>query len=154
LLRARGQDPAAVTDTAEAWAAFQEFLHAELEGIYRPSEDWDSDGFIVEWGRYSWNQHRQSLSFSRLIAVEGEHDDIEDSDEHWQPEYWQVSLELIFDDSVEVRDEFESATGHYFFNGVQDLRAGLTDVSETCGPLNTALTLTPIASSVTFDRVD
>ncbi|MFC7551027.1 hypothetical protein, partial [Plantactinospora sp. GCM10030261] len=53
ILRQHGQEPAAVTDVAAAWRAFREFLDVEIEGLV-PDLDADVDGFIVQWGRYSW----------------------------------------------------------------------------------------------------
>ncbi|MFF3633124.1 hypothetical protein [Streptomyces sp. NPDC002250] len=91
ILRQHAVDPDAVRDVAAAWEAFGEFLQIEVQGIERPEND--GDGFIVEWGKWGWNDNHPALSFSRLLAV-SESDDRDDPD--WQPEYWKVELQLIF----------------------------------------------------------
>ncbi|MFE2098457.1 hypothetical protein [Streptomyces sp. NPDC059468] len=91
ILRQRAVDPDAVRDVAAAWDAFGEFLQIEVEGIERSEND--SDGFIVEWGKWGWNDNHPALSFSRLLAV-SESDDRDDPD--WQPKYWKVALQLVF----------------------------------------------------------
>jgi hypothetical protein len=152
MLRGRGQDPDAVRSTAEAWRAFADFLGTPVDGICRPVEDYDSDGFILQWGRTSWSSDRQSLTFTRQLAVAGKDDD--KADEHWQPEYWQVNLELVYDDTEEIRDEFEADTGFYFFDGAESLSSELADVRDTCVPLRTAMRLAPLSSALTFDRAE
>jgi hypothetical protein len=65
-------------------------------------EESDADGFIVEWGRYSWNDGLASLSFTRQYAV-----DVSDTwteTEWYQPEYWQVNLTMVFPDASELAD--------------------------------------------------
>lgn len=93
ILRQRAVEPDDVRDVDTAWDAFSEFLQIEIEGIQSPGDD--GDGFIVQWGRWGWNDHRPALSFGRQLAVTevGEHDD-----PYWQPEYWQVELQLIFEE--------------------------------------------------------
>ena len=144
LLRGRGQDPDAVTSTAEAWAAFEEFLRTDVEGICRPAEEYDTDGFIVGWGP-------RSLTLTRQLAIAGKPEDM--ADEFWQPEYWQVALELVYDDVADLRDEYEAETGFYFFDSADDVRDGLADVRGTCTPLREAMALTPVSSSLTFECV-
>ncbi len=104
ILRRHGLDPSAVDDVARAWSAFQEFAQAEIDGI-APAED-DGDGFIVQWGRWSWNDDRPALAFTRQFAVIDEGDT---EDEFWQPELWGVDLELFFDDSAAWADLDELA---------------------------------------------
>jgi hypothetical protein len=84
-------EPNAVRDVQAAWDAFGEFLQIEIEGIEGPEND--GDGFIVQWGRWDWNDDQPALSFGRQLAVTevGGRDD-----PYWQPEYWQVDLQLIF----------------------------------------------------------
>ncbi|MGW2931043.1 hypothetical protein ACWDA7_04055 [Streptomyces sp. NPDC001156] len=91
ILRQHGVEPDAVGNVDAAWDAFVEFLQIEVEGIEQPEND--GDGFIVEWGRWSWNDDQPSFSFGRLFAV-NDADDRDDPD--WQPEYWKVDLQLIF----------------------------------------------------------
>jgi len=143
LLRQRGQPPDAVGSTAQAWAAFEDFLRADVEGIC-PTDEYDSDGFILHW-------NRQRLTFTRQLAIAGKPEDM--ADEFWQPEYWQVDLALTYDPGSELVDEFEADTGFYCFDNAEDLRSGETDIPETCRPLRTAMGLIPVSSSLTFECV-
>ncbi|WP_371615248.1 hypothetical protein [Streptomyces sp. NBC_00454] len=82
-----------------AWAAFEEFVQISVEGIEGPEDD--GDGFIVEWGAWSWNGHRPALSLGRLLAVtgddgDGDGDGDDRNDPHWQPQYWKVELQVSF----------------------------------------------------------
>ncbi|WP_431902551.1 hypothetical protein [Nonomuraea sp. bgisy101] len=52
ILRQHGQAPDAITDTMAAWAAFAEFAQTKVAGI-DTQPDSDSDGFILQWGRWS-----------------------------------------------------------------------------------------------------
>ncbi|MFF2132247.1 hypothetical protein ACFVW1_44260 [Streptomyces olivochromogenes] len=91
ILRQRAVEPESVRDVDAAWDAFGEFLQVEVEGIERLEND--GDGFIVEWGRWGWNDDQPSMSFGRLLAVNGaDHRDAPDR----QPEYWKVELQLVF----------------------------------------------------------
>ncbi|MFC8434633.1 hypothetical protein [Streptomyces sp. NPDC057253] len=78
-------------DVEVAWGAFCEFLQVGIDGIEGPEDD--GDGFIVQWGRWDWNDGRPALSFGRQLAVSAGHgpEGLE-----WQPEYWQVELQLVF----------------------------------------------------------
>ncbi|MEU3930613.1 hypothetical protein AB0E85_00910 [Streptomyces sp. NPDC029044] len=67
ILRQRGVEPDAVRDVGAAWEAFGEFLQVEIAGIEGPEND--GDGFIVEWGRWDWNDDQPALSFGRQVAV-------------------------------------------------------------------------------------
>ncbi|WP_217239368.1 hypothetical protein [Streptomyces sp. AC555_RSS877] len=91
ILGQRGVESDGIRDVEATWDAFGEFLQVEIEGIAGPEND--GDGFIVQWGRWDWNDDQPALSFGRQLAVTevDEHDD-----PHWQPEYWQVELQLIF----------------------------------------------------------
>ena len=144
LLRRRGQNPDAVTSTAEAWAAFEEFLLTDVEGICRPTDGYDSDGLIVQWSG-------QSLTFSRQLAIAGKPEDM--ADEFWRPECWQLDLELTYDGGTELLDEFDADSGFYCFDNAEDVRAGEIDIPEACVPLRTALGLPPVSSSLTFEHV-
>ncbi|OLB79915.1 MAG: hypothetical protein AUI14_08855 [Actinobacteria bacterium 13_2_20CM_2_71_6] len=86
-----GIEPDAVTNVEAAWAAFGEFLQTPVNGIVS-ADDSDADGFIVQWGRWSWNDKRPSLSFTRQLAVP------DANDPGWQPSYWHVELEMTFQD--------------------------------------------------------
>jgi hypothetical protein len=86
ILREHRVEPDRVTDVEAAWRAFGQFLQLQADGIESPD-----DGFIVQWGRYSWNDDKPSLSFTRQLAVP----DAED------PDYvgpWQLDLALCFDE--------------------------------------------------------
>ncbi len=58
--------------------------------------DSDADGFIVQWGRYGQKDRRPTLTFTRQFAVDVRATWPEP--DWYQPEYWQVNLELAFDD--------------------------------------------------------
>jgi hypothetical protein len=62
----------------------------------------DADGFIVQWGRYSWHDRLPSLSFTRQFAVDVRATWTEP--DWYQPEYWQVSLDLVFPESPALGD--------------------------------------------------
>jgi hypothetical protein len=110
LLRERGLDPHAVTDVEAAWAAFVDFVQTPVDGLVA-GDDCDADGFIVQWGRWSWNDKRPALCFTRQFAVP------DPDDPGGQPSYWQVELEMLFHDeaNLEGLDELnESNTGFSF----------------------------------------
>ncbi|MEU4428752.1 hypothetical protein AB0F81_49770 [Actinoplanes sp. NPDC024001] len=97
-LRRYGVDPGHVHDVAVAWQAFTEFLALPVDGL-EPVEN-DADGFMVQWGRYSWNDRLPGLSFTRQFAV-----DVRDAwagKDWYQPEIWQVSLDMVFPDTPEL----------------------------------------------------
>lgn len=91
MLRQRGNEPDAVRDVDAAWGTFAEFLQIEISGIESPEND--GDGFIVEWGRWGWNDEQPALSFGRQLAV---NDVGEQDDPYCQPDYWKVELQLVF----------------------------------------------------------
>ncbi|MEU4623454.1 hypothetical protein AB0G04_26210 [Actinoplanes sp. NPDC023801] len=99
-LRRRGVDPGRVHDVEAAWQAFTEFLALPVDGL-EPVEE-DADGFLVQWGRYSWNDRLPGLCFTRQFAV--------DVREEWagkdwyQPEIWQVNLDMVFADTPELAE--------------------------------------------------
>jgi hypothetical protein len=101
LLREHGQDPDRVANVEAAWQAFRSFLANPVDGL-EPDPDSDADGFIVQWGRYDWNDSQPSLMFTRQMAVDVRATRTES--DWYQPEYWQVNLELIFDDAPELAD--------------------------------------------------
>lgn len=101
LLREHGQDPSQVTSVEAAWQAFRSFLASPVDGL-EPDPQRDADGFIVQWGRYVWDDVRPSLTFTRQMAVNVRATWTES--DWYQPEYWQVNLELIFDDAPALAD--------------------------------------------------
>jgi hypothetical protein len=101
LLREHGQDPDRVISVEAAWQAFRSFLATPIDGL-EPGPGSDADGFIVQWGRYGWNDRRPSLMFTRQMAVDVR---ATRTDSDWyQPEYWQMNLELVFDDVSALAD--------------------------------------------------
>ncbi|MBW6436858.1 hypothetical protein KZ829_24240 [Actinoplanes hulinensis] len=100
LLRRHGVDPDHVHDVAAAWQAFTEFLALPVHGL-EPVEN-DVDGFMVQWGRYSWNDRLPSLTFTRQFTV-----DVRDTwidKDRYQPEIWQVNLDMVFPDTPRLAD--------------------------------------------------
>lgn len=93
ILRTRGVEPGAVCDVEAVWDAFCEFLQVGVDGIEGPESD--GDGFIVQWGRWDWNGNRPAMSFGRQLAVSAGH---RSDDPEWQPEYWQVEVQLVFEE--------------------------------------------------------
>lgn len=144
ILRKHGQEPPAVTDVAAAWRAFREFLDVEIEGLV-PGPD--VDGFIVQWGRYSWHGGRQCVSFTRQLAVPSCSGDP-------RPDYWQVDLTLVFDDAAGLavlEGDHQSDTGFYF-RPVGPHRDDA--VAEAGRHLQLdAPTVRPAHSKLSFDRV-
>lgn len=110
ILREHGLDPDAIADVIVAWTAFEEFVQLEVDGIVSTDES-DADGFIVQWGRWSWNGNRPSLSFTRQLAVP------DPDDLFLQPSYWHVELEMTFQDEPSLAglgELNESSTGFSF----------------------------------------
>ena len=113
LLRELGQDPACVTNVEAAWRAFQSFLAHPVDGL-EAGPDSDADGFIVQWGRYGQKGRRPSLTFTRQFAV-----DVRATwaDPDWyQPDHWQVNLELAFDEAPALADLGELAAADSGFD--------------------------------------
>jgi len=52
-----------------AWRVFCAFLAVEVDGL-ETAPDSDADGFIVQWGRYSWNGGLPSLQFAVDVRAE------------------------------------------------------------------------------------
>lgn len=95
FLGKHGLGPAAVTDVEAAWRAFVEFSQTEIDGIAPADED--GDGFIIQWGRHSWDNNRLGLTLTRQLAVVDPGEQIEADDPDWQ-HLWQVELTMAFDD--------------------------------------------------------
>jgi hypothetical protein len=156
ILGRRGVAPDAVTDVEEAWGAFEEFLQVEIDGIEADTNA-DADGFIVQWGCYSWNNRRPSLSFTRQLAVadQGDRDD-----ECWQPDLWQVDLELVFDDAPDLDgiDELPIHDTGFSFDPIGPQRsrelAEFRAEMERYPQLRAIWRATPAASTMSMDRSD
>jgi hypothetical protein len=153
LLRQRGVDPDAVADVDSAWAAFEEFLQIPLDGLLT-DEDSDSDGFIVQWGRWSWNDGLPSLVFTRQLAIpDGE-------DPHWQPSYWRVELEMTFpnDRGLAGLDELNESNTGFSFEPVGPARSAEIAATRehylTIYPLlRTLFNATPTTSRLALEQV-
>jgi hypothetical protein len=143
-LRRHGQQPGAVTDVEAAWRAFGEFLQTGFDGL---ADDADADGFIVQWGRYSWNGGRISLSFTRQFTVAEGH------------ALWQVELKLCFGDEPELLgiERLEAADTGFCFDPVGPKRiagiiGALTEVRRY-PQLRATWRATPVSSDLTLTRV-
>jgi len=84
LLREHGQDPDRVDSVEVAWHVFRSFLDIPVDGLEDDPHS-DADGFIVQWGRYGWNDQMPSLTFTRQFAV-GVRETSTEPD-WYQPEY-------------------------------------------------------------------
>jgi hypothetical protein len=155
ILRRRGLDPDAVHDVEGAWQAFCEFMQLEVDGI-DPEPDSDADGFIVQWGRYSWNDGRISLSFTRQLAAVEEVDLYDEVG----PVLWQVSLTMMFDDSPELQgvDGVPTADTGFSFEPIGPERvAALAEARvfmQSHGPLHWLWQTIPARSGVVLDATD
>jgi hypothetical protein len=151
-MRRHGADPDAVTDVRTAWIAFREFAQVKFSGL-DPTPESDADGLIAQWGRYSWNDNKLSLSFTRQLAVIG---DTEPDEPDWQPAYWQVELVLLFDDAPELQalgSGTTSDTGFSFEPPGSSREAVLNEIGEN-EQIKATLTAVPVASSIHFGRAD
>jgi hypothetical protein len=113
LLREHGQDHAHVSDGESAWQAFSSFLACPVDGL-EPGPDTDADGFILQWGRYGWNNTQPSLTFTRQFAVDVRATWTEQ--DWYQPEYWKVELDLIFNDEPALAGIDQSGSGNTGFD--------------------------------------
>jgi hypothetical protein len=148
LLRRRGLDPARVTDVSAAWAAFGEFLAEPVDGL-APEPEGDMDGFIVQCGRYGWNDHLPGLNLTRQLAVDTR---AAGGDDTWyQPEYWQVSIDLTFADGPAFAGLPDQDTG-FDFSPIGPARAAAIRVLSGHPTLRRFRDRTPIRSAVTLDR--
>ncbi|MGI5176937.1 hypothetical protein ACQEVZ_11445 [Dactylosporangium sp. CA-152071] len=161
-LREHGLDPAGVDNVEAAWRAFCAFLQVEIDGI-DPEPDSDADGFIVQWGRYSWNGGLPSLDFTRQLAVVDVHDaggteGTEGSDDvEVGPELWQVSLRLWFADGPELAGigELRPSDSGFDFTpvgaGREAALAAVRDQIERLPPVRAAWRAKPVGSGLAFD---
>jgi hypothetical protein len=101
LLRRHDLDPRQVDNVDLAWKAFCEFLAQPVDGL-EPGPGSDADGFIIQWGRYGWHDRLPSLTFTRQFAVDVRATWTET--DWYQPEYWQVALDLVFPDAPRLAD--------------------------------------------------
>ena len=157
LLREHGQDPNRVSNVEAAWQAFRSFLACPVDGL-DPGPDSDADGFIVQWGRYGWNDMRPTLTFTRQFAVDVRTTWTES--DWYQPEYWQVNLELVFDDAPALADvgQLEVQDSGFDFSPpgpAQDHAFSEVEWEVQQYPTLQALwTSTPVQSSLDIDYAD
>ncbi|MEU1964132.1 hypothetical protein ABZ541_03135 [Micromonospora sediminicola] len=145
-----------VVDVEAAWLAFGEFLQVEVDGV-DPYPASDADGFIVQWGSYSWNGYHPSLTFTRQFAIAG----TDDQPGSWtDPEYWQVSLEMCFEDGPDLTGIAalpEQDTGFNFAPVGPRRQAALAKMRSTLeqhSQLRAAWRTKPAISSLTIERAD
>jgi len=157
ILQGHGLDPDAVDDVGAAWAAFQDFAQVAFAGV-EPAED-DGDGFIVQWGRWSWNDGRPALCFTRQFAVCGEGDDRDD--EFWQSQLWAVELQMLFADDLAWSglDEmaWTNSMGFDFDPIGPERAAALAQIAafvETLPQVSAMWQATPTGSGLTLARAD
>ncbi|GIH05294.1 hypothetical protein Rhe02_33610 [Rhizocola hellebori] len=156
MLRDHGLDPERVGSPKAAWRVFCGFLAVDIDGI-ETDPQCDADGFIVQWGRYSWNDGLPSLSFTRQLAVDVR---AQWTDKEWyQPEYWQVSLDMVFPDHATLADLDQlnvSNSGFYFERPGPEmdraLREALWEI-EQYPTLQALWASVPSRSSTTLDNV-
>ena len=157
LLGRRGLVAGRVDDVAAAWAAFREFLAAPVDGL-EPGPDSDADGFIVQWGRYSWHDRLPSLSFTRQFAVDVR--DASTEPDWYQPEFWQVSLDMVFPDAPAFADLARldvQNTGFDFSAPGPERESAIREAEEELRRYPTLRALwaaTPSRSAVALDRAD
>ncbi|MET7963173.1 hypothetical protein [Micromonospora zamorensis] len=101
MLHQHDLDPNRVESPDAAWRVFRVFLSVDVDGL-ETAPDSDADGFAVSWGRYSWNDGLPSLSLSRHLVVDVSADWTET--EWYQPEYWRLSLDMVFPDQPTLAD--------------------------------------------------
>lgn len=152
VLRRHGVAADAVTDIETAWQAFCEFLEVEVDGI---DPSLDADGFIIQWGRYTWTDRRPSLSFTRQLAIT----DDSEADPDRDPAYWQIDLQMCFADKPELAgiDNLEVQDTGFAFDPIGPQRntalAEARNEMERYAQLRAAWHATPTGSSLTFERV-
>lgn len=155
ILQQRGLDPGAIGSVDAAWAAFQEFVQVPLDGV-EPAEE-DGDGFIVQWGQWSWNDGRPALVFTRQLAVD---EDGDCAEEHWQPQLWAIELQMIFaeDPTWADLDEMAWSNSGFDFNPIGPERAAalaqVTTFLETLPQICSLWRATPAESKLSMDRTD
>ncbi|RZU74354.1 hypothetical protein EV384_2808 [Micromonospora kangleipakensis] len=155
ILRRHGVDQDGVTDVEAAWGAFAEFLQLDIDGLDQ-TPDSDADGFIIQWGRRSWSDNRLILTFTRQLAIAdvGDHDD-----PYWQPELWQLDLEMAFDDEADLigLDSLDVHDTGFKFAPTGPLRAAaLADTwakAQRHAPVRAAWIATPASSGLSFECV-
>jgi hypothetical protein len=157
IIRQQGADPDRVESPESTWRAFCGFLLVAFDGLDTESDS-DADGFIVQWGRNSWNDGLPSLSFTRRFAVDVRAEWVEA--DWYQPEYWQVDLVMVFPDHPTLADLGELNTqdsGFYFERPGPEFDNALREALWEFGQYPTLQALwasTPLRSTVHLMRAD
>lgn len=148
ILRKHGVRSEAVTDVEAAWQAFVDFAQMEISGV-----DEEDDGFIVQWGRRSWDDNRLILTLTRQLSRP-------DNEEEDLVQVWQVELEIAFDDEpalAELESDVDAADTGFRFEPVGPLRtAALAEafaLARQQALVRALWTATPVSSSLTFEHV-
>ncbi len=147
LLRRDGLDPDKVPSPTAAWQVFCAFLAVDVAEV-QADPDSDADSFIVQWGRYGWHDGLPSLSFSRQLTF----------DVAGEPEFWQVTLDMVFADDPALADLDQLNTqdsGFYSERPGPALDAALSEVlweAEQYPALQALWRSAPLRSTVTFDQ--
>ncbi len=157
LLRHHGLTPDRVNNVGTAWKAFRDFLAQPVDGL-EPGPNSDADGFTIQWGRYSWHNRLPSLSFTRQFAVDvrGRWKETD----WYQPEIWQVSLDLVFADAPALADlgRLNVQDSGFDFSPLgpeRDHAIGEAESEVQHHPMLRALwARTPVHSAVMLDRAD
>jgi hypothetical protein len=155
LLRRHGLVEDRIANVDAAWAVFCAFLGQPVEGM-EPGPDADADGFIVQWGRYSWHDGLPSLRFTRQLAVDVRA--VWTETDWYQPEYWQLSLDLVFPDAPVLADVDQlnvQGTGFDFSPPGPGRDHAISEAEWEIRQYPTLQALwasTPIRSTVTLDR--
>jgi hypothetical protein len=152
MLRQYGVEPDAVGDVAVAWRAFGDFLQVELDGL-APAMGPDADGFIVQWGRWSWHQGRLSMALTRQLAVpDGDDEGAPDG----QPALWQVELTMLFADAPALTclETGPVADTGFRFTPIGPRRAAELEQLRGYAPVRAVWNVAPVRSALSFDRAD
>lgn len=128
----------------------------EIDGI-EPADE-DGDGFVVQWGRWDWNNDRPALVFTRQFAVRDEGDV---DDELGQPQRWSVELDLFFADGpgwADLDDMAWSDSMGFDFDPVGHERAAalsrIAAFLETLPQVRAMWQAIPTGSSLRLERAD
>jgi len=159
MIRKQGSDPDRIESPESAWRVFCAFLAVDVDGL-ETTPDSDADGFIVQWGRYRYssNEGMPTLSFTRQFAVDVHATWTETG--WYQPEYWQVSLDMVFPDQPALADLDRlntSDSGFYFERPGPGMDHALCEALwevEQYPTLRALWASTPLRSAVDLVRAD